>query len=290
MADIGQSLKPVSQEKDVGTTITVIESTAGWASLGLKDIWEYRELLYLLIWRELRGSYRQTALGASWMFLRPLLNVVVLTLVFGIIIKVPSDNVPYALFSLSAWIPWGYFSSAVVRSANSLVQNMEVISKVYFPRMTITIAGVLSGLTDLVASLVIFFIAMPLFGWPFRLEILWLPLFILAAMLLALGFGLWLATLSVRFRDVAFAINFLLQVLMYLCPVIYPLSSVPERLQVVYQLNPMTGIIQGFRWSLLGQGNPPGLLFLFSMVIMLVFLVAGAFVFRRTERTIVDVL
>jgi lipopolysaccharide transport system permease protein len=271
---------------------TVIQATHGWSTLGLKDIWEYRELLMLLIWREIRGVYRQTALGASWLFLRPILNVIVLTLVFGVFVKIPSNNLPYALFSLSALLPWGYFSSAVLRSAGSLVQNMDIISKVYFPRMIIAVAGVLSGLVDLLASFLVFLIIMPFFKLPLRIEMLWLPAFTLAAVMMALMAGLWLATLSVRYRDVAFAVNFLLQALMYLSPVIYPISSVPKSLVFLYQLNPMAGIIDGFRWSLLGPaaGSPPGTTFWISMGIMGVLLVMGAFVFRRTERTIVDVL
>ena len=271
---------------------TVIQATHGWSTLGLKDLWEYRELLMLLIWREIRGVYRQTALGASWLFLRPILNVIVLTLVFGVFVKIPSNNLPYALFSLSALLPWGYFSSAVLRSAGSLVQNMDIISKVYFPRMIIAVAGVLSGIVDLLASFLVFFIIMPFFKVPLRIEMLWLPAFTLAAVVMALMVGLWLATLSVRYRDVAFAVNFLLQALMYLSPVIYPISSVPKSLVFLYQLNPMAGIIDGFRWSLLGPtaGSPPGTTFWISMGIMAVLLVMGAFVFRRTERTIVDVL
>ncbi|GAP13461.1 ABC-type polysaccharide/polyol phosphate export system, permease component [Longilinea arvoryzae] len=269
---------------------TVIQATHGWASLGLHDIWEYRELLYLLVWREIRGMYRQTALGASWLFLRPILNVVVLTVVFGVFVKVPSNDLPYALFSMSALLPWTYFSNAVLRSAGSLVQNMEIISKVYFPRVIIAIAGVLSGLVDLAASFIVFLGFMVYFKLPLRIEMLWLPAFILASILLALTVGLWLATLSVRYRDVSFAVNFILQAVMYLSPVIYPISSVPEKLVFLYQMNPMAGIIEGFRWSLLGAGSPPGTTFWISLGIMLILLVLGAFVFRRTERTIVDVL
>lgn len=280
--------QPISSAGSQATTL--IQATRGWASLGLRDIWEYRELLYLLVWREIRGMYRQTALGASWLFLRPILNVVILTLVFGVFVKVPSNDLPYALFSMSALLPWGFFSNAVLRSAGSLVQNMEIISKVYFPRMIIAIAGVLSGLVDLAASFVVFLGFMLYFKLPLRSEMLWLPAFILASIMLALTVGLWLATLSVRYRDVSFAVNFILQAMMYLSPVIYPISQVPEKLVFLYQLNPMAGIIEGFRWSLLGAGSPPGTTFWISLGIMLVLLVMGAFVFRRTERTIVDVL
>ena len=268
----------------------VIESTHGWASLGLRDVWEYRELLGFLIWREIQGVYRQTALGITWLFLRPLVNVILLTFVFGTIVNVPSDDVPYPLFSLAALLPWGFFSNAVQRAARSLVDNMHVISKVYFPRLVVPIAGATSGLLDFGASLVILFLAMLAYRMPFRIEVLWLPAYLLVALAFALGLGLWLATLSVKYRDVSFAVNFLLQALMYASPVIYPLSMVPEPFQVIYQLNPMSGVIQGFRWSLYGSGEPPGWIFLVSIGLTLLGLVSGAFIFRRTERTVVDIL
>lgn len=284
-----QNIQAVTTPLPPGPTI-VIQPTRGWSSLGLRDISEYRELLYLLIWREIRGVYRQTALGTSWLFVRPLLNMLVLSLVFGLLVKVPSDNVPYPLFSLSALLPWGFFSNAVMRAAGSLVQNMEIISKVYFPRMIIAIAGALSGLLDLGASFVVFLGALLLYRYPWRWEMLLLPGFMLAAVIFALAVGLWLATLSVKYRDVSFAVQFLLQALMYASPVIYPVSLVPKQWLFLYYLNPMAGIIQGFRWALLGSGNAPGAAFFLSMGIVLVALVLGAFIFRRTERTIVDML
>jgi lipopolysaccharide transport system permease protein len=253
-------------------------------------VWEYRELLHLLVWREIQGTYRQTALGISWLFLSPLVNVLVLSFVFGELVKVPSDDLPYPLFSLSALLPWGYFSRAVMRAAGSLVQNMAIISKVYFPRMIITLAGVLSGLVGFGASFIVFLGALLIYRMPLRPEMIWLPAFMLVAVLYALAVGLWLATLSVKYRDVSFAVNFLLQALMYASPVIYPVSLVPERLQLIYQLNPMTGVIQGFRWALLGSGEAPGATFFVSAGMVLVGLVSGAYIFRRTERTIVDLL
>lgn len=268
----------------------VIEKTQGWASLGLMDVWEYRELLIFLIWREIQGVYRQTALGITWLFLRPLVNVVLLTFVFGTVVNVPSDGVPYPLFSLAALLPWSFFSNAVQRASRSLVDNMHVISKVYFPRLVVPIAGAASGLLDFAASLVILFAAMVLYRMPLRVEILWLPAYLLVALMFALALGFWLATLSVKYRDVSFAVNFLLQALMYASPVIYPVSMVPEPFQFFYQLNPMTGVIQGFRWSLYGSGEPPGPIFLLSVGLTCLGLVSGAFIFRRTERTVVDIL
>lgn len=270
--------------------IFVIQPSRGWSSLGLRDLWEYRELLYFMVWRELQGTYRQTALGMSWLFLRPLVNMVVLSLTFGMLVKVPSDGLPYPLFSLAALLPWGYFSSAVTRSAASLIQNMHIISKVYFPRMVVPLAGALSGLVDLGASLLVFLGMLLIYRMPLRVEMLWLPALVLAASAVALAVGLWLASLSVKYRDVSFAVNFLLQALMYASPVIYPVSLVPQSLRWFYQLNPMTGVIRGFRWALLGSGDAPGGEFFIAMGITLFALVSGAYVFRRTERTIVDLL
>jgi lipopolysaccharide transport system permease protein len=267
-----------------------IEPTTGWSSLGIKDLWEYRELLFYLIWREIQGAYRQTALGLSWLFLRPAINMILLSFVFGAIVQVPSDDVPYPLFSLSALLPWGYFSNSVLRASRSLVDNMHVISKVYFPRMIIPIAGSMSGLVDLGASFIVFFVTLFFYRMPIRWEAVFLPIYIVVAIAFALAVGLWLATLSVKYRDVSFAVNFLIQALMYLSPVIYPVSMVPDALKFIYQLNPMTGVIQGFRWCLLGLGEPAGLAFYISILIVIILLISGAYVFRRTERTIVDLL
>ena len=269
---------------------TVIESTRGWVSLGLKDVWEYRELLLFLIWRELQGIYRQTALGISWIFLRPIINMLLLSLVFGRLIKVPSDGQPYPLFYLSALLPWGFFSNAVMRASHSLVDNMHVIAKVYFPRLVIPMAGAMSGLVDFLASFIVFLVTMLIYRTPLRIEMVWLPVFFLVAFAFSLAVGLWLATLSVKYRDVSFAVNFLLLALMYLSPVIYSVSLVPAPFTYIYQLNPMTGVIQGFRWALLGSGDPPGVMFLISVGLVLVGLITGAYVFRRTERTVVDIL
>lgn len=282
-------MSSTTMQSDPQQTV-VIEKASGWAALGLRDVWEYRELLYYLGWRELQGSYRQTALGFSWIFLRPIISTVLFTLVFSYIVDIPSDNVPYPLFVLAALIPWNFFTNAVTRSARSLVDNMHVISKVYFPRMIIPIAGTASGIVDYLASFIIFFVAFIIYRAPLRLEMLLLPLFTLVAFAFALAVGLWLATLSVKYRDVSFAVGFLLQALMYVSAVIYPVSMIPASLLPLFQLNPMTGVIQGMRWSLLGSGEAPGISFLFSSVLVLLLLISGAFVFRRTERTVVDIL
>lgn len=278
------------EETPVSQSQTIIEPSRGWSSLGLHDLWEYRELLYFTILREIQGRYRQTAMGYSWMFLRPILNVLIVSLVFGYIVNVPSDGLPYPVFSMAAFLPWGYFAQAAQRAAYSLVDNRHLISKVYFPRLVIPLAAVLSGLVDFGASCLVFMATLLLYRLPLRWEMLWLPLLLLVAVAFALAVGLWLATLAVRYRDVNFAVAFLIQVLMYLSPVIYPLSSVPERLRPIYLLNPMSGVIQGFRWALLGSGEAPGGLFGLATGLIVILLVSGAFVFRRSERSIVDVL
>lgn len=282
-------LTHISKDKKHSTSI-VIQPSSGWSSLGLQDLWQFRELIYYLVMREIQGVYRQTALGMSWIFIRPIINVFLLTVVFSGLVQVPSDNMPYPLFSLAALIPWGYFSNAVMRTSRSLVDNTQVISKVYFPRMVLPLAAAISGLVDLGASLLVFLVALVIYRMPLRWEMLWLPVLLLVSMVFALAAGLWLATLSVKYRDVSFAINFLLQALMYASPVIYSVSLVPQPLQFAYQLNPMTGVIQGFRWCLLGSGQAPGAMFFLSVGIIILGLISGAYVFRRTERTIVDIL
>lgn len=280
----------IKQKNTMTLHTTVIQPERGWASLGLGDVWEYRELLYLMVWREIQGIYRQTALGMSWLFLRPIISMVVLSVIFGGFMQVPSDGLPYPLFSLSALLPWTFFSQGVMRASGSLVSNAQIISKVYFPRLVIPIAGALSGLVDFLASFLVFLVLMVYYKMPLRVEMLWLPVFLLVALGSALAVGLWLATLAARFRDVSFAVNYLVQVMMYASPVIYPVSLVPEQLQLIYMLNPMTGVINGFRWALLGSGEEPGFIFLISIGIVLFGLISGAYVFRRTEKTIVDVI
>ena len=268
----------------------VIAPTRGWSALGLREVWDRKELLYFLIKREIHGLHRQTALGLSWIFLRPIIQMLLLSLVFGRIVKVPSDGIPYPLFALAALLPWGFFSNAVTKGSRSLVDNLHLISKVYFPRMVIPIAGTTSGVVDFVGSFFVFLGVLLYYGMPLRWEILFVPLLLFVTLAFALGASFWLATLSVKYRDVSFAMGFVLQALMYASPVIYPVSLVPESFQVIYQMNPMSAVIQGFRWALLGSAGAPGATFWISTVLVLAILISGAFVFRRTERTVVDIL
>lgn len=269
---------------------TVIEPTRGWSSLGLREVWAYRDLLYFLIVRDIQATYRQTALGTSWLLLRPIISVVLLTVVFGGFLDVSSEGMPYPLFAMAALIPWGYFSDAVLRATGSLVNNMHVISKVYFPRLIVPLAAVLAGLVDSSFSLLVFFGLLFIYRMPLRWEMLWLPVLMLVTIACALAAGLWLATLSVKYRDIQFGISYILQAMMLLSPVAYSVSVIPEQLRFLYSLNPMTGVIQGFRWALLGSEEAPGSIFFIAVVIIIIGLSSGAYVFRRTERSIVDVL
>lgn len=280
-----------SDRGPVGAPVrTVIEPSRGWSAIGLKELWHRRELLYFLIAREIQGTHRQTALGLSWIFLRPAIQMALLSLIFGRVIKVPSDGVPYPLFALAALLPWMFFSNAVTKGARSLVDNLHLISKVYFPRLMIPTAGAASGLMDFGASLLVLFGVLAYYGMPLRWQMVYLPGLFLMTLAFALAVSLWLATLSVKYRDVSFAVGFILQVMLYASPVIYPVSLVPESARWLYQLNPMSAIIQGFRWSLLGTGAGPDISFVLAGFVVLAALVSGAYVFRRTERTIVDVL
>ena len=276
-------------------TWTTIQPARGWSALGLRDVWEYRELLYFMLWREVKGAYRQMALGPLWIVLKPLATMLIFTLVFGKLAKLPSDGVPYPIFSYTALLPWYFFSGALNRSATSLVTNMNLIAKVYFPRLIVPLVASISGLIDFLASfviLVLMILGYRLAGYDlaFSLRLLAIPGFLLLAVATALAVGLWLACLAVKFRDVSIVVGYFTQAWMYLSPVVYPLSLVPERWQTLYRLNPMTGVIEGFRWALLGTGHAPDAVFAISCAVVAVLLVAGAYYFRRTERTIVDLL
>ncbi|HOU11898.1 MAG TPA: ABC transporter permease [Anaerolineae bacterium] len=272
----------------------VIEPSRGWAALGLRDLWAYRELLFFLVWRDLKVRYRQTALGVLWVVLQPVLSMVVFSLLFGGLLNVPSGGVPYPIFAYAALLPWNYFAASFNRSSASLVGSAHLITKVYFPRLVIPISGVLSGLVDFAVAFVVLIGMMVVYGIRPTPAIALLPAFLLLAMATALGFGLWLSALNVRFRDINYLIPYLVQVGMYLTPVIYGSSLIPERFRFLLALNPMTGVVEGFRWALLGNhladAQPPGALFPVSIAIALLILVSGAIFFRRTERTFADII
>jgi len=275
-------------------SVIVIEPSRGWVSLRLRDLWEYRELLYFLVWRDVKVRYKQTALGIAWIVLQPVVSMVIFSVLFGRLLEVPSGGVPYPIFAYAALLPWNYFAASLSRSSTSVVGSAHLITKVYFPRLVIPISGVLSGLVDFgVAFLVLIGLMVYYRVSPTPAAVL-LPAFLLLAMFTALGFGLWLSALNVRFRDVNYLIPFLVQVWMYLTPVVYGSSLIPERFRWLLGLNPMAGVVEGFRWALLGHrladAQAPGVLFIVSIAITLLVLVSGAIFFRRTEDSFADII
>ena len=267
-----------------------IRASRGIPMLNLHEIWDYRDLLYFLLWREVKGRYRQMALGPLWIIVSPLVNMVIFSLIFGGLAQLPSDGIPYPLFTYVALLPWRFFATCAGNGAQSLVMQQQLISKVYFPRLIIPLASVLSALVDFLASFVIL-VGMLLF---YRITPTWavlsLPFFLLIAGAAGLGIGLWLAGLTVKFRDVNMGLGYALTAAQYLTPVAYASSLIPAQWRTLYQLNPMTVVVDGFRWALLGVGSGPDWTLTICTVVVAVVLVTGAYIFRMSERTIVDVL
>lgn len=267
-----------------------IRPSSGWASLGLGELWEYRELLYFLTWRDIKVRYKQTALGAAWAIIQPVFMMVVFSLFFGRLARVPSDGIPYPIFAYCALLPWQLFAHALGESSNSLVANERLITKVYFPRLVVPISAVLGGLVDFAIAFVVLLAMMAYYGIVPRLAIITLPFFILLAVMTALGVGLWLSALNVQYRDVRYTLTFLTQFWLFATPVAYPSSIVPESWRAVYGLNPMAGVVEGFRWALLGKAEAPGTLLFVSGIAVILILIGGLFYFRRMEETFADVV
>lgn len=267
-----------------------IAPSKGWVSLKLNELWEYRELLHFLIWRDLKVRYKQTALGAAWAIIQPFFTMVVFSLFFGRLAKVPSDGIPYPIFSFAALVPWTFFANGLTQSSNSLVGSANLITKVYFPRLTIPIASVFSGVVDFVLAFVVLLAMMLYYGIMPTVNVLWLPLFLLLALIASLGVGLWLSALNVEYRDVRYVVPFIIQFWLFVTPIAYPSSLLPEPWRTVYGLNPMVGVVEGFRWALLGTKTAPGPLIAVSSTAALVILVTGAFYFRRMEKTFADIV
>jgi lipopolysaccharide transport system permease protein len=272
------------------TLVTVIEPSRGWVSLKLNELWDYRELLYFLTWREVKVRYKQTALGAAWAIIQPLFTMLVFSLFFGRLAKVPSDGIPYPLFTLAGLIPWTFFASGLTQSSNSLVTSANLISKVYFPRLTIPLSSVLSGVVDFAVSFLLLIVMMALYHRTPPLQLVFLPLFVLLAFVTALGVGLWLSALNVEYRDVRYTVPFLTQFWMFATPIAYPSTLLPERWRVLYGLNPIVGVVEGFRWALLGTSTVSVPILSASSMAAALILVGGAFYFRRMERTFADIV
>jgi lipopolysaccharide transport system permease protein len=276
-----------SKEKE---EVIILKPTRGWAALNLGELWLYRELIYFMTWRDLKVRYKQTVLGAAWAILQPFLSMVVFSVFFGRWLGVPSGDVPYPVFSYTALLPWGLFSKAIADAGRSLVTNRAMITKVYFPRLTIPLASVLAGIVDFLIAFVVLLGMMWYYDIELTSKVLTLPFFLLLALIASLGVGLWLSAMNVFYRDIGYIIPFLTQIWFYLSPIVYATSTVPEKLQPIYALNPMVGVIDGFRWALLGQEPAPGPLLIISSAVAVILLVSGVIYFRRVERTFADMV
>ena len=267
-----------------------IEPSKGWVSLQLRELWAYRELLYFLIWRDVKVRYKQTVLGAAWAIIQPVFNMIVFTLFFKRVITL-QDGIPYEVFTLSALVPWSLFENGLNQSANSLVGSANLIKKVYFPRLTIPIATVLSGLVDFLLAFLILLGMMLWFGITPTINIVFLPFFVLLAILTSLGVGLWLSALNVQFRDIRYTIPFLSRLWFFATPIIYPSTTInSEFWRTIYGLNPMVGVVDGFRWALLGGAQPAWAMLAMSFIAAVLLLVTGGLYFRRMEKNFADVV
>ena len=272
----------------VAPVITRIEPAPNFLELCLRDVWSYRELLYFLVWRNLKVRYKQTIVGVVWVVIQPLLSMGVFTVFFGRLAKLPSDGLPYPVFYFAALVPWTYFATALQNATNVVVENQGVITKVYFPRLILPISSVLSGLVDFAIGLIVLVLLTVAYGFRSGLIALLLPIFLLIALLTALGVGLWLSALNALYRDVRYVIAFLVQFWMLASPVAYPSSLVPGKWRWLYGLNPMAGVIDGFRWALTGHGQPPGPMILASSAMIGITLLGGLFFFNRMEAAVED--
>ncbi len=267
-----------------------IEPSKGWVSLQLKELWEYRELLYFLIWRDVKVRYKQTALGAAWAIIQPFFTMIVFSIFFGRLGKIPSDEVPYPIFSFAALVPWTFFSQGLSKASNSLVGSSNLIKKVYFPRLAVPIAAVLSGIIDFVLAFIVLIGMMFYYGIVPTMNVIWLPFLLLLALITSLGVSLWLSALNVRFRDVQHIIPFLTQFWLFATPIAYPSSLLSEPWRTLYGINPMVGVVEGFRWALLGTGTAPGPIIIISSLVAVSLLMSGTLYFRHFEKTFADVV
>ena len=288
------TFKPIvdaSAARRPGQRLLVIRRTRGWSSLKLREFWEYRELLFFLAWRDIKVRYKQTLLGAAWAIIQPAMTMILFSLFFGRLLKVPSDGVPYPIFAYSALLPWTFFFNGVTNAAASMVGNANLIKKVYFPRLLVPVASVATGIVDFVLAFAILLGMMVYYKVALTATIVWLPFFFAMMVAATLGVGLWFAAINVQFRDMRYTIPFVLQFWMFATPVVYSSTVISNPiLRLLYALNPMAGVIDGFRWLLTGVTDPPGPSILVSALVTLLLLVSGAFYFRRLERSFADVL
>jgi lipopolysaccharide transport system permease protein len=278
------------QENRSDLSIIRIRPSKGWVPLDLKELWAYRELLYFFTWRDIKIRYKQTILGAAWAILQPLFAMLIFSIFFGRLAKMPSDGIPYPLFSYSGMVIWLFFANGVTFASNSMVEAANTIKKVYFPRLAIPISAILSGLVDFVLAFVVLLGMMAYYGiWP-GWNVLWLPLLLLLALVTALGVGLWFSAMNVLFRDVKYATPFIIQAWLFATPIAYPSSLLSGPWKIIYGLNPMAGVVDGFRWALLGVESRPGPMILVSTCASIIIFISGAYYFRRMERSFADVI
>lgn len=273
-----------------GDVFVRIEAARAWPSLRVRELWAHRELIYFLVWRDIKVRYKQTVLGAGWAIAQPLLTMLIFTLFFGRLAKIPSDRIPYPLFSFSGLVPWGLFAHGLNQASNSLVSNSSLIKKVYFPRLGIPIAKVFSALVDFGLAFVVLLAMVVYYHVSVTPRVLWLPLFVALAMITALGVSFWLSALNVHIRDVEHTLPFLTQIWLFATPIAYPSSMLKEPWRTLYGINPMVGVVEGFRWALLGSATAPGPMLVVSSGVAVAMVVSGAFLFRRLENTFADVL
>ena len=275
---------------NISQPVIYIRPSSGWVPLNLRDLWEYRELLYFLVWRDIKVRYKQTVLGAAWAIIQPFFTMVVFSIFFGRLARISSEGIPYPIFSYTALVPWMYFASALAQASNSVVEHERVITKVYFPRLILPMASILSGLLDFAIAFTVLVGMMLFYGITPTTAIWTVPFFVLLVMMTALGVGLWLSALNVQYRDVRYTIPFLIQFWLFATPIAYPSSLVPEPWRTIYGLNPMAGVVEGFRWALLGKTHAPGPLLAVSALTVIGLLIGGLYYFRRMEDTFADVV
>lgn len=267
-----------------------IAPSRGWALGKLKELWQYRELLYFLVWRDIKVRYKQTILGLFWAILQPVMTMIVFSIFFGRLAGVPSDGIPYPIFSYAALVPWTFFTYGLNQGANSLVSSAQMLKKIYFPRLAMPLAAVLSGLVDFGLAFVVLFLLMIGYGVTLTASALWLPAFLLLAVITTVGVCLWLSAMNVQFRDVRYVIPFLTQLWFFITPITYPSSLLDEPWRTLYSLNPMVGVVDGFRWALLGTTTLPTTALLASWSAALLLLVSGIYYFNRMEKSFADVV
>jgi homopolymeric O-antigen transport system permease protein len=276
--------------RDPECPVVRIGARRGWLALDLGELWAYRELLYFFVWRDIKVRYKQTVIGAAWAILQPVLTMIVFSLFFGKLAKIPSGGLPYPIFYYCALLPWMYFATAMQSATNIVVDQQRVITKIYFPRVVLPIASVASGLVDFAISFAVFLVLMAYYRVLPTSAVIWLPFFTLLVVLTALGVGLWLSALNALYRDVRYVVPFLVQFWMFASPVAYPSSLVPAKWRALYGLNPMAGVIEGFRWSLTGHGQPPGILLAASTAAVILLVFSGLVYYHAVEGTIADVV